>query len=76
MIDVEEVLRDELRRLEARCVEIREVLTDIQWTRYNLKHGVPATIAAVPKAPRKQPVSNTALNGTAPWLHRRSVVGA
>jgi hypothetical protein len=80
MTDVEEVLRDELRRLETRCGEIRELLSDIQWKRYNREHGVHASTAVVvrpwTKQPRKPAISNVDLNGTARYLHKASVVGA
>jgi hypothetical protein len=80
MTDVEEVLRDELRRLETRCGEIRELLSDIQWKRYNREHNVkPAitgTVRPWTKAPRKPAISNVQLNGTAPCLHKASVIVA
>ena len=73
MDDLSDYLREELARLEARCCEIREMLSDIQWQAYNLAHKV-IEAPAPPKSRRFVQPSNTDLNHTASTILRTTVI--
>ena len=74
MTDLGDYLREELARLEARCCEIREMLSDIQWQAYNLAHKVTVTPEPPPKSRRFVQPSNTDLNHTASTILRTTVI--